>query len=267
DKGPRSLTVRGSLGPGTYRIRGDLSSQFASGLLFVLPLMDGDSRIEFTTPPESLPYIQMTIQVLDMFGVKVNSDGDALAIPGGQKYLPRDADAEGDWSNAAFLEVLNLFGGSVKTEGLDPDSLQGDKICREYFARLAAGFAEADISQCPDLGPVLFAAAAGLHGGRFTGTARLAIKESDRAAAMAEELAKFGIRCRAEDNEFTVYPGELKAPTVPLYGHNDHRIVMALASLLTVTGGSLRGAEAVNKSWPEYFDTLKTLGVEVYAVD
>ena len=267
EKGPRSLTVRGSLGPGTYRIRGDVSSQFVSGLLFALPLMDADSRIEFATPPESLPYIQMTIQVLDMFGVRAYPEEGAIRIPGGQKYLPRDADTEGDWSNAAFLEALNLFGGSVKTEGLDPASLQGDKICREYFARLARGFAEEDISQCPDLGPVLFAAAAGLRGGRFTGTGRLAIKESDRAAAMEEELAKFGVRCRREDNAFTVFPGGLKAPSAPLWGHNDHRIVMALSVLLTVTGGSIRGAEASAKSWPEFFDVLRKLGVEANAVD
>ena len=124
-----------------------------------------------------------------------------------------------------------------------------------------------DISQCPDLGPVLFAAAAGLHGGRFTGTKRLSIKESDRTRAMAEELAGFGISCLAEDNAFTVFPGSLKAPAEPLRGHNDHRIVMALATLLTLTGGAVSGAEAVRKSWPDYFDTLKKLGVNVYAVD
>ncbi len=267
EKGPRSLTLRGSLGPGTYRMRGDVSSQFASGLLFALPLLDGDSRIEFTTPPESLPYIRMTLQALDMFGVRAALEEGGVTVPGRQKYIPRDADAEGDWSNAAFLKALDLFGGSVRVEGLDPDSLQGDKVCVEYFRRLADGGAELDISQCPDLGPVLFAAAAGLTGGRFTGTKRLSIKESDRTRAMAEELAKFGIRCLEEDNAFTVFPGSLTAPAEPLCGHNDHRIVMALSVLLTVTGGAVSGAGAVKKSWPDFFDALKQLGVRWYAVD
>lgn len=259
-----SLLVCGRLRPKTYRIPGNISSQFVSGLLFALPFLPGDSRIELIPPVESRPYIGMTREALASFGIRTDWVNDTtLAVPGGQKARARDIRVEGDYSNAAFLSVLNLFGGKVEVLGLDPDSLQGDKIYREYFKRLSEGFCELDIRDCPDLGPVLFSAAAALRGGRFTGTARLKIKESDRAEAMEEELSRFGIRCAREDNSFTVFPGELKAPDQPLKGHHDHRIVMALSSLLTITGGEIQGAEAVRKSWPDYFKVINQLGIEV----
>ncbi len=269
EKEKASLTVRGDLAPDTYKCPGNISSQFVSGLLFALPLLEGGSKIMLEPPVESLPYIEMTLKALSLFGVKAVRRDNVIEIPGKQRYVPCRASVEGDYSNAAFLSALSLFGGEVEVEGLLPDSVQGDRIYGEYFARLARGFAELDISDCPDLGPVLFAVAAGLSGGRFTGTARLRLKESDRAAAMEKELLKFGIRCRNGENSFTVFPGVPKKPEAPLSGHNDHRIVMALCTLLTVTGGELLGAEAADKSFPEYFDTLKKLGIkaEIYAVD
>ena len=167
---------------------------------------------------------------------------------------------EGDWSNAAFFLALG-----VPVTGLDPDSLQGDKVCVDYFLALEAGAAEADLSDCPDLGPVLFACAAAHHGGRFTGTRRLRLKESDRASAMAEELRKFGVPVTLEENTVAVGTG-LRAPAEILDGHNDHRIVMALSVLCARTGGTIRGAEAVNKSFPDFFERLQQLGIEVTTV-
>ncbi|MBR6405130.1 MAG: 3-phosphoshikimate 1-carboxyvinyltransferase [Lachnospiraceae bacterium] len=265
-----SLLVKGNLRAGSYLIPGWISSQFVSGMLFALPNLLGDSRIELLPPVESRPYIDMTMQALHLFGIETGWSGElTIEIPGGQKSRAQEYAVEGDYSNAAFLEVLNVLGGTVRIEGLDPLSLQGDRIYAEHFKAIQKGFAEIDISDCPDLGPVLFAAAAAMHGGRFTGTGRLRLKESDRCQAMQEELLKFGIRCENDADSFTVCPGELRAPSQRLYGHNDHRIVMALSSLCTLCGGEIEGAEAVRKSWPEYFDTLKKLGIEVeqYAVD
>ena len=147
--------------------------------------------------------------------------------------------------------------------GLRPDSLQGDRVYQEYLPRLASGFAELDLTDCPDLAPVLFAAAALCRGAVFTGTRRLRFKESDRGAAMARELSKFGVPLALEENRITVPSAALHAPSEPLDSHNDHRIAMALSLLCTRTGGEIRGAEAVRKSFPDYWDRLRSLGIEV----
>ena len=170
--------------------------------------------------------------------------------------MPRELTVEGDWSNAAFFLAMG-----IPVKGLDENSLQGDRVCREYFKALDAGFAELDISNCPDLGPVLFAYAALHAGGRFTGTGRLRIKESDRCAAMEAELAKFGVEVRTGENEITVGNGVQK-PLSELDSHKDHRIVMALSVLCTVTGGTICGAEAVCKSFPDFFEVLRSVGVK-----
>ena len=155
------------------------------------------------------------------------------------------------------------MGGDVQVTGLKTDSLQGDKIYKEYYKRLQQGCPTLDIDQCPDLGPVLMALAAAGQGATLTGTRRLRIKESDRGAAMAEELAKLGVACRVEENTIFVPGGQLTAPARPLCGHNDHRVVMALSLLLSRTGGILEGAQAVRKSFPDFFERIRTLGIEV----
>ena len=132
-----------------------------------------------------------------------------------------------------------------------------------HLESLQKGFAEIDLADCPDLGPVLMAVAAMKHGARFINTRRLRIKECDRGTAMQDELSKFGIPVTVADNEITVHPAPLNAPNAPVDGHNDHRIVMAMSLPLSVTGGVLTGAEAVRKSYPEYFSVLKTLSLEV----
>lgn len=262
-----SLTVEGKLTGGTYTIRGDVSSQFVTGLLFALPLLEADSRIRLIPPVESRPYIDLTLSALHAAGIKAEwTEKTLLTVPGGQNYRTLDAAVEGDWSNAAFLDAMNLLGGSVTVTGLSDRSLQGDRIYPEYFRQLESGTPELDLSDCPDLGPVLFALAAAGNGAVFRGVARLRDKESDRIAAMQEELSKFRIRSVADRDTFTVFPG-FQNPDAPLEGHNDHRVVMALAVLCTAAGGTIRGAEAVSKSFPDFFDKLTELGVEIHAVD
>ena len=259
-----AFELRGPLKPGEFRLAGNVSSQFISGLLFALPLLDGDSAIEIIPPVESRPYIEITIDALSRFGIEVRrASENRFEVPGRQSYLPTEAQVEGDWSNAAFLYALNALGGSVEVIGLNGASLQGDRVCLEAFAQLDAENATIDIADCPDLGPVLFAVAAARGGATFTGTRRLRIKESDRAAAMTSELAKFGVSCTLEENSVIIGGGGIGFPTEPLRGHNDHRIVMSLALLASLVGGEIEGAEAVSKSYPGFFDDLASLGLEI----
>lgn len=259
-----SLTVRGKLRGGVYRVRGDISSQFISGLLFALPLCEGESKIELTTPLQSRPYADMTVNALRLFGVSARfSDENTIEIKGGQSYLGRECTVEGDYSNAAFFDALNFVCGDVSLYGLDPDSLQGDKVYPDYFEKTAAGGASLDLSDCPDLGPVCMAMAAELGGADFVGTARLRIKESDRCSCMARELEKFGCKCEIYEDSMRILPSRLHAPTEVLCSHNDHRIAMALSVLSCKYGGALDGAEAVNKSLPDFFERLEKLGIKV----
>ena len=257
------ISVRGPLECGDFRVAGNVSSQFITGLLFALSCLDGDSRIIITTELESRSYIGLTVAAMAAFGVTVEWRGEReLYIKGGQRYRARKIAVEGDYSGAAFLDALGAIGGEVSVSGLSDESLQGDRVYRELFPRLMAGYCEIDIGDCPDLGPILFTLAAALHGGRFTGTARLKIKESDRAAAMAEELSRFGASLTVLENEVIVRKTELHEPCDILSGHNDHRIVMSLATLATIYGGSIDGAEAIAKSYPEFFDDLAILGIK-----
>ena len=259
-----SVTVCGKLTAGKYSVRGDVSSQFISGLMFALPLLEKDSTIDITGALESGSYLGMTVKALAEFGVRISrTDEHTIFIKGNQTYKPRTLRVEGDYSNAAFFEAFNSVGGNVAVAGLKKDTCQGDAVYRRLFGKLVRGCPEIDISDCPDLAPVLMAVAAANNGVRLTGTHRLKIKESDRGAAMAEELAKFGCNTEVWENEITVHPRALKTPELPLSGHNDHRIVMALSLLCSITGGSIYGAEAVNKSFPDYFRRLASLGIKV----
>ncbi len=253
------LTVAGPLQGGEFTLRGDVSSQFISGLLFALPLVKESSSLRLLPPVESLPYVRMTLRTMARFGAAAYFEGDtALGVYGGQTYRPGCHTVEGDWSNAAFFLALD----GVTVAGLDDESLQGDKVCLAYFDALRRGTPALDLTDCPDLAPVCMALAAAHHGAVFTGTRRLRMKESDRGAAMAEELEKFGAQVTQEENRITVAPLQ-HAPTERLQGHNDHRIVMALAVLCSRTGGVIEGAEAVRKSLPDFFARLGQTGVEV----
>ena len=262
-----SLYLNGKLTAGEYKVKGNISSQFISGLLFALPLLQEDSKISILPPIESRPYINLTISALEKFGVQVKwLDEKTIFVKGGQVYRSTNTAVEGDYSNAAFFAALNALGSAITIGGLDPDSLQGDKAYERYLEMLLTGTPTIHLGDCPDLGPVLMAVAAAKNGAVFDDTRRLKIKESDRGACMAEELKKFGTDVAVYENSIVVYPTAFHAPKSALNGHNDHRIVMSLSVLLTLTGGTIEGAEAVKKSLPDFFERLKALGIEVETV-
>lgn len=264
DLKPNALIVKGALTGGEYRLRGDVSSQFITGLLFALPLATGSSRIIIEPPFESRPYVDMTIDTLRKFGIEVKFEDEyTIDIQGNQKYIPHDDTVEGDWSAGAFLTAIELLHPAVKVVGYNIDTLQGDSVCIDYLEKIKKGEARLDISDCPDLGPILFAMAAYFGEAEFIGTRRLVIKESDRCAAMKEELKKFGAEATIFENSVKIKGGNLHSPKGVLRGHNDHRIVMSLAVLCSILGGEIEGAEAVKKSYPEFFDVLYTLGMEM----
>jgi 3-phosphoshikimate 1-carboxyvinyltransferase len=266
---------------GTYMLTGKSSSQFITGLLFVLPLLEGDSTIEFPAPPESRSYIDMTIAVLARFGVSaVWTDDTHLQVKGGQTFCAADMAIDGDASGAAFFRALDAMNEQNNVEvscRTSPDVHQGDAVCPALLADLKAATRDdlptISLADCPDLGPVLFCAAAALGGAVFTHTDRLRLKESDRVAAMVEELEKFGAVCTVCDGQdggtVTILPPPegLHTPTEILHGHNDHRIVMSLSVLSACLGGSepvtIDDAHAVNKSFPSFFSHLQGLGISV----
>lgn len=275
------LCLKGPLHGGHFNLRGDISSQFFSGLLFALPLCSEDSTIEILPPFESRAYVTLTIEALRKAGVKAQLDGNTLHIPGNQTYRCFDTVVEGDDSQMAFFVELALVHRSTVTiANISHDSLQADHVIVD-LARLAGASVEetengytiraenpraitADLSDCPDLGPALFAMATQLEGTSvFTGCGRLRIKESDRIECMEEELRKLGCDITSKGDTVTV-----KGPTrlnnnVVLHGHNDHRIVMALSTLASISDGCImEDAQAVTKSYPHFFEDFAACGME-----
>ena len=256
------IVIRGGIKENDFEIAGNISSQFVTGLLLALSLKKEGGKITLIPPVESRSYINMTIQAMREFGIDVDWESEnVLRVKENQTYIARDIEVEGDYSNAAFLDAFNFIGGDVKVEGLNPKSLQGDKVYLECFEKLKKEKATIDIADCPDLGPVLFSVAAANHGGIFTSTARLKIKESDRGSVMCEELAKLGVKTHMEENSIEIESNGISSPSELLSGHNDHRIVMSLSLLLTLVGGTITEAEAVRKSYPGFFDDIGKLGV------
>ena len=267
-KTDEGINVGSGLTSGNFTVPGNISSQFISGLLFALPLCEGDSEIELTGDIESRSYIDMTLKALDLFGVTAQWKTESiLYIKGNQQYKSRELTVEGDYSNAAFLDAFNLIGGDVEVDGLDEASLQGDSVYKEYFSLLRQGTPTLDIKNCPDLAPILMTLAVVNNGCKLINTARLKMKESDRGAVMAQELSKFGADIFVGDNEIIINKAELYIPKDDLYCHNDHRVVMSLAVLASVYGGRLAGTEAVKKSFPDFFNKVKALGMEVDLCD
>ncbi len=261
-RSPRNLSFKGLIKSGSYRIKGNISSQYISGLLFALPLLPEDSKVIVLPPVESSDYIYITLDCLKKFGIRIQEYKPfCFYIKGGQQYKAKNLAVEGDWSNAAFFHAMNYINNNnyVKVTGLSKDSYQGDKLASDYMFALSKGAATIDITNCPDLAPVLFSVAALYHGGEFLGTKRLAIKECNRAEAMKSELKKMGIRVDVKTNSVYVHSGSLKPPMDVIDGHNDHRIVMAMSLLLSLTGGEITDSEAVNKSFPDFFEVLATL--------
>lgn len=258
------ITVCGGLKSGEYEILGNISSQFITGLMLALPTLEGDSVIRLTTEPESLSYIDMTVASLAAFGIVIEKRSEReWFIKGSQnRRSPGIINVEADESGAAFFGALNYIGGDVKLDNLNNNSCQGDRVWRLFFPMLESGRPEISIKDCPDLGPILMSLAACLNGVTLRDTARLKIKESDRGGAMAEELEKLGVKVTVEENTITVDPSGIHAPNEALDGHNDHRIVMSLAIMLTQFGGKINGAQAVSKSMPQFFTMLNSLGIE-----
>ena len=280
------ITVRGALSAGEYTLAGNISSQFISGLLFALPLLSGASVIRITPPFESRSYVDLTLRALADFGVRAAfTDENTIAVPGGQTYRPCAYTVEGDYSQAAFLAVLGAARGGVAVTGLREDSLQGDRAILDILARCGARIirtdgaalfeksalrgTEIDLADCPDLGPVLMVLGALCKGETvIRNAARLRMKESDRIAAMEQELRKMGAELFSTQDTVTVRGGALHGAD-GLYGHNDHRVVMALAVAAYAAGvpAAIGGAEAVNKSWPDFFETVRALGGKVELTD
>ena len=263
EKGIDFVKVCGNLKEGHYKVRGDISSQFITGLVFALLYLGENSKIEIIPPFESKSYIDLTISALKAFGANVGfSDDYTIQIEKSELCEYKGA-VEGDYSNAAFLDAFNYIGGEIEINNLKPDSLQGDKVYKEYFEKIYKGTPTLDVSDCTDLAPVLIALSSLKNGAVLVGTDRLKAKESDRGMAMHEELSKLGGGLIFGDNCITVPTQNLKRTSILLDGHNDHRIVMALSVILSQIGGSISGIEAVRKSYPSFFEDISKLGAKV----
>lgn len=260
DKDFLPLHLQGKLHGGKYEIAGNISSQYITGLLMALPLCSEDSAIVFTTPVESIAYLDITCHVLQQFGITVSKTDDGYFIPGKQMYhSPGEIYAEGDWSSAVFWYCANHMGAHIEIEGLNPESRQGDRAVTEQLLHFGG---EINISQTPDSLPAL-AVAACMYSGitRFTGGKRLRIKESDRLSAVVAMLKNLGQTVEEEAEGITVYGGNSFSGGF-VDGYNDHRIVMAaaIAGCLASEPVTISGAEAVSKSYPGFFNDLIALG-------
>lgn len=280
------LVVLDPLQPGTISVAGNISSQFITGLLLALPLLQQDSVIEVTTPLESIPYVDLTLQVLKNFGITVEHQGyERFQIPGGQRYQARECTVEGDYSQAAFFMAAAAVAGreeGLRLEGLSPFSAQGDRVICEILQSMGTRIVwetsdavrvypceklrggRLDVSQCPDLVPILAVLGAYADGtSAIVNAQRLRYKESDRLAAVWEELSAVGVNIEQMEDGLRIagrpdggyLGGDAKS-------WNDHRIAMALAvfALKTRRGVSLEGAGSVAKSWPSFWDDLTMIG-------
>ena len=293
-EGGLPLEIEGQLAPGLFELPGDISSQFVTGLLFALPLLPGDSEIRLTSPLESMGYVDMTLSVLRDFGITIHKTKEGWHIPGSQQYVPRDYAVEGDWSQAAFflnMAALSPQGAQVRIGGLSPHSLQGDMACVEVFGSFGLhthweeGWLIAqnlhpekpfggltgqtvDMAQITDMAPALSVCAA-LSGGetRLVNAGRLRLKESDRLAAMEEAVSALGGRAKAEEDALIIQ-GVQRLAGGTAQGHNDHRVLMALAGagLRSSAPVQVTDAWAVRKTYPDFYDDFAKLGGNAHVV-
>jgi 3-phosphoshikimate 1-carboxyvinyltransferase len=259
------LDVYGKLPAGEYRLAGDVSSQFITGLLYALPLLEGDSDIILTTPLESQGYVDMTLNALTAFGITVTPTETGWHVPGGQHYTPYSGQVEGDYSQAGFYYAAKGAGCDLDIRGMNPDSAQGDKVILDYYKALCgAGEVTLDVSQCPDLVPPLAAHAALRSPGAVThivGAARLRIKESDRLATVTQVLNALGGQVEEFPDSLTITAVEHLHGGV-VSGYNDHRIPMMTAMAATRATGpvTILGADCVKKSYPNFWEDYAALG-------
>ena len=261
------LTVSGRLEAGTFSLPGNVSSQFITGLLYALPLLPGDSEIALTTPLESRGYVDMTLDGLERFGVRVeNQDYARFLVPGSQSFRARDLTVEADWSNAAFWYAAALLESDVDIRGLDTHSTQGDAaIAGHYWTLARPADAQIDVSGCPDLVPPL-AAMAALRGEglttRLVNAARLRMKESDRLSTVTEVLSALGAEVEEHDDHLVIHGKDTLPGGVTVSGHNDHRIAMMapIAATNCASPVTITGAECVKKSYPDFWTDYEALG-------
>lgn len=261
-------SVSGKLTPGRFEIDGGLSSQFITGLLLALPILDGDSEIVLTSKLNSKPYVDITLGVLHDFGCDVTVMENGFKIKGNQKLCPFSGSVEGDFSQAAFFYAANSLGSDLSIGGLNMNSVQGDKqivrICEEFDRSNGKPF-EIDCSDIPDLVPILTVLACfGKGTGRLTNIARLRFKECDRLSVTAECLNSIGGKVTVHEDSLEI-TGVRSLKGGEIDGHNDHRIPMAMAIAATMCENPLiiRGAECVRKSFPNFFEVYRSLGGEV----
>ena len=274
------LKTNGGLKSGVYEVRGDISSQFITGLLFALPLLDGDSKIKITTNLESKSYIDLTLDILKMFNIEIiNNNYEEFIIKGNQKYLPTNYTVEGDFSQAAFFLVMGALGNDIKLRCMNLCSLQGDRKILDDIKALGGSIvvgddyikatslnlsgSTIDFSQSPDLGPVLSVLASVCDGHTdFINAARLRIKECDRITCVKEELLKLGAIVSESLDEMHFDGVKALNGSLELYAHNDHRIAMSLAVASTICDSPLliEGAECVKKSYPHFWSDFRKLG-------
>jgi len=270
----------GRLKGGLTELPGDISSQFVSALLFISPLAEEGVKIRLTTPLESKSYILMTLECLKKFGVKVKSSPDLTEFEVlRQAYIPAKYTVEGDWSSASYLLALGAVSGEVTVDNLNPESLQGDKIILDFLRDMGAwvelnknsvtvrksrlNAIRADLSDCIDLLPTMAVLSATADGvSEFIGIDRARLKESNRVAAVREGLERMGIKVAEERDRLTIVGSEPRASVIDVKG--DHRIAMAFSILGSVAGGTIiDGAECVSKTFPEFWNVLKNIGVKL----
>lgn len=263
------LSVKGELKSGEYHVDGGVSSQFITGLLFALSLLDGDSKIIVEGQLQSVGYLHLTLSALKDYGIDVVCDGNVFYIKGGRRYQACDYRIEGDYSQEAFYEVANYLGSEVVMQGLNADSLQGDKVIVDFVSRLkSADESEVltfDGGNCPDVIPV-FALACCLRRGHtdIVNISRLKIKECDRLSATAQELGKLGAKI-TQGEDYLSIDGVDRLRGGVVDSHGDHRMAMMLAIASTVADGEVEisGAQSVSKSYPNFFDHFVSLGGKV----
>lgn len=270
-------SVSGQLRPGLYELPGDVSSQFVTGLMFALPRLSSDSEIHLTSPLRSAGYVRLTLEILNRFGIHVVPTEQGWRIPGRQIARPGRFRVEGDWSGAAFFLAAGALGGPVTVRGLCPDSLQGDRKIADLLEDMGADIQRgpdvirvsegrlkgiaADCEEIPDLVPVLALTAAFAEGeSLLTGLSRLKLKESDRLNGTAELIRSLGGRVETGPDSLRVLGGGLKGGRAD--GKSDHRLVMAAAIAALRAGGGVEitDAEAVAKSYPDFFERYCALG-------
>ncbi len=269
------LTLSGRLTAGTYEISGDVSSQFISGLLLALPITHAESTVIITGQIQSKPYIDMTLDVLKSFGIKTDFTENIIKIYASDGYVsPENYAVEGDWSNGAFFICANTINGNnVKCNNLTSNSVQGDKAVAE-IAKLLTDADEnehirIDVGDIPDLVPVLAVTSCFRKGTtQFYNAARLRIKESDRLFSTSETIKNLGGKAEITDDSLTVYgSGTLRGGTIDSF--NDHRIVMsaAIAASRCESEVAITNAQAVNKSFPTFFDEIRKLGAKIQTLE